>query len=267
LPDPAFFLSERVEGLLASLSAGRRPAGTSSFPSTITRENRGSLRCSQSEELADWFRRCVDEFCGGDLRGCEIEENLAIFAYLEWREPGTLSYASINLVCAECSLEDFYLTEDGSARAQYLRLDLDYGTLGPIFNYALPHVHAVCHEPGARFELDEIGSSNIVIDFLEFAHRNLQHDKWLRWARTVWQPYFTDRRSEFGDAMQTVIDSFTGNDINVLRRFSTEIREMRKLILERKQEAVDVSRRAFPVFDLAMDKSDRELLAFAVQGE
>ncbi len=183
MPDSVLFLSERVEALLASLSAAGRPTGTSSFPATITRKNRSSLRCSQTENLADWFRRCVEELCHGDTNHCEIEENMALFGYLEWREPGTLSYATINILCADCSLVDFYLDEDNNRRAQYLRLDLDYESLGPIFVHPLPHIHAVCHEPVARFELDEFGSSNIVIDFLEFVYRNLQHDKWLNWER------------------------------------------------------------------------------------
>jgi hypothetical protein len=206
----------------------------------------------------------VNELCDGDPVACEIEENMAVFAYLEWHEPGTLYYASINILSTDSSLVDYYLDEDGDRRAQYLRLDLDYESLGSIFAHPLPHIHAVCHEPVARFELDEFGSSNIVIDFLEFVYRHLQRANWLNWARTVWRPYFQERvRDDFGNAMETILGAFDANDIELLRRFSDDIREMRRMIRNRKQEIVDPSRTQNRRFDLTMRQMDRELVAYA----
>jgi hypothetical protein len=266
MSDSPLFLSESVERLLYALSAAGRPQGTSGFPPAITRQNRGLLRCGQREDLTDWFRRCVKDLCHGEPDCCQLEANMAVFAYLEWNEPNTLSYANINILCAECGLDEYYVVEDGQQRAQYLRLDLDYETLGPIFAHPLPHVHAVCHEPAARFEIDELGSSNIVIDFFEFAYRHLQPDRWINWARTVWRPYFQERATEFGDTMETVLAAFRANDIELLRRFGDDIREMRRMLRARKEELVDPSRPRTRRFDLTMRKTDRDLLAFAGRG-
>jgi hypothetical protein len=188
---------------------------------------------------------------------------MAVFAHLRWSQPGILSYANVNVLCAECSLEDYYLDERGDQRAQYLRLDLDYDTIGPIFGHPLPHIHAVCHEPAARFEIDQVGSSNVVIDFFEFVYRHLQPSKWLEWARAVWRPYFRERSTVFGDSMQTILDAFRANEIEVLRRFSDDIQEMRRSIRDRKQAVVDLSRPEDIRFDLIMRGADRDLLAFA----
>lgn len=266
MPESALFISERVEALLAALSSGGRPVGTSSYPDTIKRENRSTIRCAQSEDLDAWFRRCVKELCDGDPGKCELEENMAVFAYLEWDQPGALSYANVNVLCSACSLEDYLLDDEGHPRAQYLRLDLDFETLGPIFGHPLPHIHVVPHEPVARFEIDEFGSSNIVVDFLELAYRHLQHARWLNWARTIWRPYFHERATKFGDNMETVIIAFRGNDIQVLRRFGDDIREMRRLVRTRKEEIVDASQPNRRRFDLTMRAADRELLAFAGRG-
>lgn len=260
MPDAPLFLSEKVESLLVALSAHDRPEGPSGFPASITRRNRHLLRCSQSESLSEWFRRCIAEFCQNDPAACELEKNMGIFAYLDWDEPDILAHASIVVLCADCSLDEYRRNEDGKQRAQYLRLDLDYESFDP-FAHSLPHIHATPYSPAVRFELEDANSASIVVDFLELVYRHLQPAQWLNWAKTVWRPFFQRRRrDEFGDLMETVINAARSHDVESLRRFEAELQGMRRAIRERKNEIVDPLRPEKRRFDLTMRPGDRGLV-------
>jgi len=97
-------------------------------------------------------------------------------------EKDRLIYASVPTLVTESTIEEYYLDGDS---ATYIRLDLNYETLGEPFSHPLAHIH-VGDEDSPRFALDGGTSGNVVMDFLEFIYRNHAPEKWLQWARRQW---------------------------------------------------------------------------------
>jgi hypothetical protein len=150
--------------------------GESAFPPAL--DVNQAWRKSE-EKLQEWFVRVVNRFCGGDPKRTAIEDNIAVFVKLAWRDRKRLVYANIQTVVAACDLEDYYLGMN--SEAQYLRLDLDYETLGDPFSHPLAHIH-LDGEWSPRFALDGGVSGNIVVDYLEFLYRNYVPAQWIKWA-------------------------------------------------------------------------------------
>src|SRR5438128_1694706 len=110
--------SQGVDTLLMQVQPrGARPETT--FPQGL---HDSDTRRGADETLHQLFVRLVNQYCVGDPNLVAIEENIAVFATFKWRI-GRLHYASISTIVAENTLEDLYL--DDTARAQYLRLDLN----------------------------------------------------------------------------------------------------------------------------------------------
>jgi hypothetical protein len=205
-----------------------------------------------TETIHDWFVRCINKFMPSqaDLERWRITENLAIFALVEWSHPGRqLQTCSINVLKSEASLEDYYL--DKIVEAYYLRLDYDYGTLGPMFTHPLPHVHAWPSDSAPRFVAEGPGD-NVVVDFLEWLYRHFYHQQWLNWAERVCQPEFAKRYSEEKNPLYRIFRAFKDSQITVLRDFPDDIQLIKELVNERKSRA----------YDLRVSIADRELLQY-----
>ncbi|MGD0898516.1 MAG: hypothetical protein ABR915_11815 [Thermoguttaceae bacterium] len=229
--------------------------GTALFPRNL---DTGGARRQPDETVHHWFRRLVDDYADSRPKACAVEDNIAVFAALQWRHM-TLTCASIQVIVARCDLDDFYLADPADpadARylrdAQYLRLDLDYETLGDLFSHPLPHVH-VGEGFSARFALDGGNSGNIVADFIEFIYRHHVPLKWRRWAEREWNRHFAALAGDEDDnPLPRILEAFDSNQFDILKQMSRELAEIRTVLRHRKDS----------FFALRMDGSDRELIEY-----
>ncbi len=136
-----------VDAFLARLSPDGQSDGVKAFPDTV---DRALVRFQGPETIKHWFDRCVGAFMPEGLEYWRLEKNLAAFAIVSWKAGNELDFVTINVLKTECSLQEYIdLTEDDLqtdewkdySRPYYIRLDLDYGTIGPIGTHPLPHLH------------------------------------------------------------------------------------------------------------------------------
>jgi len=72
-------------------------------------------RRKDNESLRQWFVRMVDQFCVGDPKRVALEDNLAVFIRLGWKDRKQLFFANIQTVSTTCDLDDYYLGADAEA--------------------------------------------------------------------------------------------------------------------------------------------------------
>jgi len=208
-------------------------------------------RKTSAESTHEWFRRLVDSQCGGDAKRCAIEDNIAIFLKLIWKDGERLHYANIQTLVAPCDLEDYYLTTPPPS-AIYLRLDLDYDTLGSPFSHPLPHVH-FASDVWPRFALDGGNAGNVVVDYLEFIYRHCVPTSWRNWAERVWKRKFVHSDDdELDNPFTLLMTAFDENQFGVLKENREMVARIKTALRERKDEY-------FPYF---MSREDREILEY-----
>jgi hypothetical protein len=238
--------SEGVDDLLDALRPYGRQ-GAKVFPPMLdgTQARRGP-----GENLHQWFVRVVDQFCVGDPKRTAVEDQLAVFLKLGWNDQRRLVYANIQTIVTDSDLDDYYC--DVNVHAQYLRLDLDYKTLGDPFSHPLAHIH-VEGDLSPRFALEGGISGNIVVDYLEFLYRNYFWDKWLEWAEREWNQEFIATSKE-GDVnfFSIIVDAFKLGQFRILQDHADLMSRIKRTLRKRKDE----------LFDLHMDGADRELLEY-----
>ena len=246
-----------VDALLAHLSPNGQAAGTKAFPETV---DRAVVRFQGAESVRQWFERCVKAFMPEGLERWQIEPNLAAFAIVAWKPENQLDFATINVLKTECSLEDYRALTDEDltgewrelAKAHYLRLDLDYGTLGPIGTHPLPHVHFSPDDP-PRFTLDASFSTNVVVDFMEFVYRHFFPKEWLTWAERTWSRHYKrTKRNPERNPFGRIVSAFADNEISVLHSLSKDVANVVAVLSKEKQ----------CLYDLRMNAEDRRLLTF-----
>ena len=222
-----------------------RPHGRpgSAFPTGLAVKD---AQRRSNETLQEWFVRLVDRCCGGAPRRMGLEDNLAVFANFRW-DRDKLVYASMpTLVVEGCDLDQFYRGEEAEAVC-YLRLDLDYHSIGHPFSHPLPHLH-VSDDRCLRFALDGGTSGNVVLDFLEFVYRNHFPDKWLDWARRQWLGAQDGHEEPF----DKVVQAFQDNQFGVLKAYASEIRQIKRRLREAKDS----------LFAAHMEGADREIVEY-----
>ena len=226
-----------------------RPYGrdVSAFPPAL---NETEARRSPGETLHQWFMRVVNQFCDGDPKRTAIEDNIAVFVKLSWKDRKRLIYANVQTVVAECDLDDYYLGEN--AEAQYLRLDFDYKTLGDPFSHPLAHVHTE-GDLSPRFALEGGIAGNILVDYLDFVYRNFVPVKWITWAEREWGREFV-ATANVGDVnfFPTIVDAFASSQFQILRDHASLLSRIKRTLRKRKDES----------FGLHMEGADREILEY-----
>lgn len=247
-----------VDAFLARLSPMGQASGVRKFPKAV---DRARLRFQGTETLKQWFDRCATEFMPEGIEYWRIEENLAAFAIVSWRPVSELDFVTINVLKTECSLQDFFdLTEDDLkteewrdfSRPHYIRLDLDYNTIGPIGTHPLPHIHFSPNSP-PRCALDTTHSTNIIVDFMEFVYRHFFPDHWLAWAERTWNRHYkSSRRDPELNPFRAIVSGFSENQIGVLHSLSKEISELVSVLTEEKRG----------LYELRMNAVDRQLMTF-----
>lgn len=240
-------LSEGVSNVLQMLRSHSRPE--TNFPVGLSA---AATRRASGETLRQWFKRLVHKYCS-DKEYCSdkpgrvaIEENIAIFASLEWGtkdKKDLLRFASMSVLIAPCDLDTF-LKKD--CEATCLRLDVNCKTLGFPFSHPLAHVH-VEGSSQLRFALDGGIAGNVVLDYLEFIYRTFVPIKWERWARKVWLSHRDDEAT-----FNQIVTAFKENQFSVLREYAAPISELKKLLRKAKDSA----------FKGYLSSVDREILEY-----
>jgi hypothetical protein len=244
MPDRQLF-SVGVDTLLQAVRPYGRDA--SAFPRSL---DEIQARRNPGETLHQWFVRVVDQFCDADPKRTAIEDNIAVFIKLSWRDRRRLVYANIQTVVAACDLEDYYLGENADAR--YFRLDFDYKTLGDPFSHPLAHVH-VEGDLSPRFALEGGISGNIVVDYLEFLYRHFAPAKWLKWAEREWEREFVaTAMADEVNYFPTIVDAFATSQFQILRDHATLLTRIKRTLRRRKDQS----------FGLHMQGADREILEY-----
>ncbi len=251
-------LGSGVDAFLSSLSAHGQPQGHRAFPPNV---DRATLRFQGAETIKQWFSRCVAAFMPEGLERWQLEENLAAFAFVSWRAGNELDHVTINLLKTECSLQDYHqLTEEdlqddewrSISRPQYMRLDLDYGTLGPIGTHPLPHVHFSPDDP-PRFALDASRSTNVVVDFIDFVYRHDFSRRWLDWARQTWNRHYRERSGDpERNPFDRIIASYNEGQMAVIRSLADDIAALTSVLHDARGR----------MYDLRMNERDRRLMSF-----
>jgi hypothetical protein len=249
-----------VDAFLSRLSANGQPEGHRAYPTNV---DRATLRFQRGDAIKQWFARCVAAFMTVQqgLEYWRLEENLAAFAYVSWNQGYILEYATINVLKTECSLEDYlHITDEDLKKKEweelskpfYLRLDLDYGTLGPIGTHPLPHIHFSPDDP-PRFTLDASRSMNVVVDFIDFVYRHYFPDTWRSWAEQTWNKHYQDQgRDPENNPFNSIISSYNESRMGVIRSRADHIAELVSVLHQAKGQ----------LFDLRVSDTDRRLMSF-----
>jgi hypothetical protein len=247
-----------VDAFLTRLSTDGQSGGEKAFPEKV---DRALVRFQGPETIKQWFDRCVKAFMPEGLECWRLEENLVAFAFISWKPTNEIDFATINVLKCECSLQDYLdLTEEdlkkdewqAFSRPHYIRLDLDYGTIGPIGTHPLPHLHFSPADP-PRFTLDASHSTNVVVDFMEFVYRHFFPDVWLAWVKRTWNRHYKDaKRNPDRNPLPAIVSAFADNEISVLHTLSKEIADLLTVLKTEKDR----------MYDLRMNLADRHLITF-----
>ncbi len=207
---------------------------------------------SEGDPLHSWFRRVVDGLGSQAPGSFALEENMGLLATIKWTSDSVLTYANIQVIVTDGSLESYYCESDRAAF--YLRFDSDETTLGEPFSHPHPHPHI--HLDGSlspRFALDGGTSANVVVDFVEFLYRHYQPDDWLSWATKIWNRDFARRSLEPDqNSFPEILTAFRNGQLNTLRNYRSELGRLKQLLWADKER----------ISPLRTDPFDRELLEY-----
>jgi hypothetical protein len=180
---------------------------------------------------------------------------------VSWRAGNELDYVTIDLLKTECPLQDYLqLTEEdlqdevlrAMSRPQYMRLDLDYGTLGPIGTHPLPHLHFSPVDP-PRFTLDASRSTNVIVDFIDFVYRHYFPRTWLEWARQTWNRHYKEKNGDpERNPFDAIVASYNESQMGVIRSLAVDIAELASVLHDARSR----------MYDLRMNEEDRRLASF-----
>ncbi len=248
MPVPDTF-TDGLDNLIYRLQPHGGRSGICCFPDRPDKSVLAPLKVGEGELLHNWFKRCINDSLSGDVRHCMVEPNLAVFATIHWSAGNNLDFANIQVLKTQVHVEDYYLS-DKPPEAFYLRLDWDYGTLGPIFTHALPHMHDASFDAAPRFGIDGTWSDNIIMDFFEFVYRHLFHKEWIDWAQRMWRS--TRDVSPEGDPFIPIVSAFHESRIEPLWKYAHDIRNLKQSLRRRKDE----------LYPLRVSVGDLELLRY-----
>ena len=169
---------------------------------------------------------------------------------------------TINVLKTECSLQDYLeLTEKDLdneewktfSRPRYMRLDLDYGTLGPIgIIHCRTYISALTI-PRAAPSTRAGCSTNVVVDFIEFVYRHFYPKAWLSWAERTWNRDYKGKHRDPGtQPLLAIVSGFAENEIGVLHMLNKDIAELVAVLAEEKGR----------LYELRMNAADRQMMTF-----
>ena len=202
-------LSQGPQDLLGCLSSGNSPTGVAQWPPAVRYPQ---MKFGKQETVHSWFCRCVNDFCGGDPRFCQLEENIGVFSLIMW-DKGKLSGACIQALRIDEPLVDFYLADTANGHtdqeANYLRLDYHSDEFGLIWTHPVLHIHTKPSGP-PHCLFDGGNSDNPIVAFFDYFFRQFEPEKWEKFARACWDRRCGERNMSDPESAvgEKVIDAF-----------------------------------------------------------
>jgi len=208
IPAIDIFDSPGARRVITCLDGPERPHGVAHFPANL--RDGTDLRVSDHETLYTWFRRVIGDDAADDrIMDCALEDGLAFFGKLTWRDGVILEGSFQALVIKDTDLVTYY-SEDNH-KAQYYRFDIHPQKPGKLFAEPHPHIH--CIPDGApRFPFCWHPTESCLVAFLEFIYRNHFYKKWFKWVRSM------SARSVSDDRMEEIIGVFENENDQVHTR-------------------------------------------------
>src|SRR5271157_1266797 len=163
----AALFSDNFDTFLHSLQPHGRPQGNLTYPAGLSRQD---ARIRGNETPRDMLVRCVSNAAGGNVRQCQVEDDLAVFAFIQWRDNNVLSSASVQAIKTNGIDIPTYYAAAGNHQVQYFRFDVERRT-GLIFTHPFPHVHYVPRGE-VRYSLNGWKCANAWFD--SFGHINFR---------------------------------------------------------------------------------------------
>ncbi len=220
-----------LEQVLRTIHPGARPRGRATFPPNLPE---GGAHRSAGEPAHAWLKRCVNACFGGELARVAVEDNLALFLVIRWRD-GAIEYANLQAIWTDVPLSRFI---DGEAAHdhRYLRLDYDAAALGPLLKESLPHVH-IEGKGEPRFPLPASASGDVVGWFLDFVYRNFFYDHWIVWAELAWDDWCGQR--DRPNQWIRLVEAFKQSAVRLIEAdeaLARDLRDLKRCLLEGRQE-------------------------------
>jgi len=228
----AALFSNNFDTFLHSLQPRAGPQGKLTFPAGLSWQD---ARIIGNETPRDMLVRCVNNAAGGNVRACQIEDDLAAFAFIRWRDGNILSSASIQAIKTMGIDIETYFAGAGNHQVQYFRFDVER-RMGLIFTHPFPHVHYVPRGE-VRYSLNGWESRNVVIDFFEHIYLQCYHPSWLAWAENLWNQYW----GQFGNPgdpnpFPMIVDAFRESQYPVLEQHELNLQALKNVLRHKKDE-------------------------------
>jgi hypothetical protein len=244
----AALFSDNFDAFAHSLRPHAGRHGNLTYPAGLSWHD---AQIQGNETPRDMLVRCVNNAVGGNVRGCQVEDDLAVFAFIRWRDNGILSSASIQAVKTIGIDVPTFFAGSGNHPVQYFRLDVERRT-GLIFTHPFPHVHYVPRGE-VRYSLNGWESTNVVIDFFEHVYLQCYHSLWLSWAEKLWNRHW----AQFGNPgdpnpFPTIVAAFRESQYPVIEQHERQLQALKNVLRHRKDEA----------FRLRVEESRCSLLAY-----
>jgi len=229
----ADLFSDNFDIFLHSLRPHAGQQGNLTYPAGLSWQD---AHIRGDETARNMLTRCVNHAAGGNVRLCQVEDDLAVLAFIRWRDKNILSSASIQIVkTLGIDIQD-YFAGAGNDQIQYFRLDVERRT-GLIFTHPFPHVHYVPRGE-VRYSLNGWESPNVVIDFFEHVYLQCYHPTWLAWAEEWWDRYWAQFVNPgVQNPFPIIVEAFRESQYGVLEQHERDIQALKSILREKKDEA------------------------------
>ena len=229
----AALFSDNFDLFLHSLRPHAGPTGQLTFPVGLPWD---VAQVHGNETPGGMLARCVNDALGGDVRRCAVEADLAVLAFIRWRDGSIVSTASIQAINSIGTDIQSLVASPGGQQAQYFRLDIERRT-GMMFTHPFPHVHYV---PRAeiRYSLNGWKSRNVVIDFFEHIYVNCYHASWLDWAEGLWNQHWgLTGNAAAQNPFQTIVAAFRESQYPVLEQYEHDLQALKNVLRRKKDDS------------------------------
>lgn len=226
------YISQPIDLFLLKLY-NRKGIPENPFKQNGSKEN---VRFKSGDELYDWFSRSVDSV--GGLNNVIIDDNIAIFPFVNIKDREIANMSLQVLATIDCKITDY---RDNESSAAYFRLDYHPKEIGRIFSHPMPHIH-ISNKYDARMPFAIESPSTCILDFIEFLYINFYYEKWLSWAKDVWQkglmtnlndPYDSDN---YLDVIQEGLLNGRIIDNSFVNKYGDSIKKFKRMLFNEKKE-------------------------------
>jgi hypothetical protein len=228
--------SDNFDWFLYSLEPDGGPQGNREYPGGLSWRDAREARIQGNENVHDMFVRFVNNKLGGQVSRCQIESDLAVLAFIGWRDNDVLSWASVQAIKTIGVDVPTYFAGAGNHQVQYFRLDVERRT-GIMFTHPFPHAHYVPRGE-IRYSLNGWQSSNVIVDFFEHIYLQCYHQVWLAWAEDAWNRHWSASSGAGAvNPFQTIVDAFRESQDAVLEEHQRDLEAIKNVLRRKKDDS------------------------------